>query len=432
MKITEQMIRKAVDSTTFSGATGEMLPEQQDKYVEMLRDNSRLMKYVDWNNKVKVKGEIDRLHIGEPITRGAPENTDIGETVTVLPTQIDYATKKLRSSLNITIESLDSNIEQENLEETIQGMMVRQTAIDIENAAINGDETITGTTPVDLLLKTNNGWNKLADAAHVIDAAGAYLSDDLLAEAFRRMPDHNMQDPDVKWIMSRRLMVDLAQARSVRLTAGGDRALSLAIDDPLGIPFVDPKGIPLIKGNQSLSILGATYAQGVGDRHGPFKIETGVNDTFIFAIDGGADITVTLPEAILETRQVAALLNAGAGFLLAKDNGQHKLVLTNATSGAGTSIAVKAGLANATLGFTNATTYSGSAAGAAGTIYEGTSFYLTNPKNLGYVFHKGSRIFAEYNKDYDRIEIVIYNRVDYFIHNPDALVKVKNVRVRMS
>jgi len=40
----------------------------------------------------------------------------------------------------------------------------------------------------------------------------------------------------------------------------------------------------------------------------------------------------------------------------------------------------------------------------------------------------GTRIFSEFNKNYDRIETIVYNQVDAKVENIDAIVKGINVR----
>ena len=53
---------------------------------------------------------------------------------------------------------------------------------------------------------------------------------------------------------------------------------------------------------------------------------------------------------------------------------------------------------------------------------------LTNPRNLLWGVLDGTRMFTEFNKDFDRIETVLFNQTDAEIENPDALVLGINLR----
>ncbi len=427
----KELIKKVVESGNFGGAYGGQLqPEQQKQFIVMIRDNSRMMKYVDYKSVGNKRGEFDRLHLNEPITRRAPENTLKVETTNVLPTQVKYDCEKVQSCLDITTEAMEDNIEQEGIESTVQNMIAKQVSIDFENLAINGDDAITGTTNLEELLKIDDGWDKLTDGVHIVDAGGAYLSDEILAEAVRRMPDHYMNDPGVRWFFNRRTMVDLAQHRSNRDTSGGDDALSLKIADPFGVPFLDKMGLPLIPSNKPLALEGLTPAMVLGMGIGPWKFVTGVNDTFSINVDGAGMTNVVLPESILETYQVCALINASVGVDIARDNGHGRIILESPSTGiAGSSLAIGTGNANGDLGFSNLS-YAGSDAGTAGIVNEGTFIWLANPKNFWFRIFRGTRAYSEYNKDYDRVENVIYNSIDQGLHNPDAMVKIKNLRTR--
>lgn len=102
-------------------------------------------------------------------------------------------------------------------------------------------------------------------------------------------------------------------------------------------------------------------------------------------------------------------------------------MLYTTTTGAAAQIILGASTFLATAGLT-AGTYAGHNAGSAGTVYEGSFVLLTNPMNLIFGMLAGTRIFSEFNKNYDRIETIVYNQVDAKVENIDAIVKGINVR----
>ena len=55
---------------------------------------------------------------------------------------------------------------------------------------------------------------------------------------------------------------------------------------------------------------------------------------------------------------------------------------------------------------------------------------LCNPRNLIFGMLDSTRIFSEFEKNYDRIETIMYNHVDAKIENLDAMVLIDNVRLR--
>ena len=61
---------------------------------------------------------------------------------------------------------------------------------------------------------------------------------------------------------------------------------------------------------------------------------------------------------------------------------------------------------------------------------DGTFMWLTDPKNFIWVVHAGTRTASEYEKDNDRWEFVIYNKVDALVEELDAVVKAVDLRIR--
>jgi hypothetical protein len=161
---------------------------------------------------------------------------------------------------------------------------------------------------------------------------------------------------------------------------------------------------------------------------------TGSNDqTSIDNNAGDGPVVVTFTAGVHETveiaRQINVALSGTIADIVASDNGEGELLLVCTSTGATSKVIIAAGGndANATLGLTAGTT-TGSDAGSAGTVLEGSFVLLTNPLNLIFAMLAGTRIFSEFNKDYDRIDTVVYNQVDVNVENVDAIVKAINVR----
>ncbi|MDX1746738.1 MAG: hypothetical protein R3324_12430, partial [Halobacteriales archaeon] len=117
---------------------------------------------------------------------------------------------------------------------------------------------------------------------------------------------------------------------------------------------------------------------------------------------------------------------------VAFDDGYGRLTIKTLDTGAARSIAITVGGArdaSRTLGLSDGVApVSVSGGDNTGTVREGTFILLTNPRNLLWGILDGTRMFTEFNKDFDRIETVVYNQTDAQIENPDALVLGLNLR----
>jgi len=312
--------------------------------------------------------------------------------------------------------------------------MTERISTDLELLGIQGDiTTYTGPTdPMSRLLKRLDGWDLLTNGCHIVDADGQEVSKNLFAAMLRAMPKQFKQDPGLRWLVSDTLSNDWMNLLSERGTGVGDAALQGTGLNPFGRPMVM---VPLIPDDKTLSILAATPADVKGNRFGPFAIVTGTNDqTSINNNAGAGPVVVTLTNGVHETVEIArqinvAIIAGGITDIVAQDDGEGRLEFVTNTEGATSQVIIAAGGndANATLGLTAATT-SGSDAGSAGNVLEGTFVLLTNPLNLIFGMLAGTRVFSEFNKNVDQIETVVYNQIAVELENVDAVVKGTNIR----
>jgi len=307
--------------------------------------------------------------------------------------------------------------------------LMTQISTDLENLAINGDKTISGSDPLSVLLKHDDGWDVQTETCHIVDVEGGYLSKRVFAGMLRQMPKQFRGDPGLRWILSRGANVDWMELNSDRQTATGDAALSGNAPPPFGIPIIE---VPLIPDDKDVSVKTATSGITIGKRFGPFII-TATNKTVIVRIDGAGsgNVTVTLTEGTFEAFELAGMINGADSSLagVAGDDGEGRLMIKSPTTGTSSTVVIAAGTANSTLGLT-AATYAGSNAGSASLVPEGTFIWLANPKNFIWAILNGTRVHTEYEKDYDRIETVVYNKIDSAIENKNGIVKATNIRVR--
>jgi hypothetical protein len=426
----EELILKTLKTSDFF-AGGQLNPEQQDRFLKYVKDYSVLLKNVRVERMTQPKADVDKLFVGETITESVEEDDPTPDSAFVRPKfgRVSLDVKTLRSAWANTTKSLQANIEQERLEDSLVEVYMKRIGTDLEDLFWNGDTTLPATTPRNKLLKRLDGISKLTAAAHVIDAGGASITKGLWSAALRAMPKQFASDPGLRWLVSKGLQGDWRDIVSDRPTMVGDEALKGNDLAPQGIPWLVA---PVIPDDLALTVAEATSAQVTGDRFDVFEIKTGVNDKFRVDIDNAGAVTVTFPQGVFHAIEIAAFINATPGLSgVASATREGQVVITSPTTGAASEVDIQVVALDSytELGFTVGVTV-GVNAGGGGDVSEGTEIVLCNPKNLIWAMLDGTRVYSEFNKGRDRVETVVYNQVDTKIENIDALVKIVNVRRR--
>jgi len=428
--VNEALIEKTLESGDFF-AGGQINPTQQAEFVRLVKDFSVMLQMVRFVDMPTKRYLIDKIHLGEPITRGIAENTNaMTNLVSPKMNQITLTTSKIKTAYAITTEALQVALTQEDLEDTVLEMVTKRYSTDVEILAISGDDTVTGTTPYDELVKVFDGWDKITDDAQIVDAAGATISKAIFTSMLRTMPQQYLQDPDLRWLLSRITNIDWMDEIADRETALGDAAHRGDAPGTMGVPA---SIIPLIPTEKTVAVAGATPGTVTGGQYGPFEVVTGSNDQINLNIDAAGAHEIVLPNGVWEAIRIAAFLNADVtyaanGLVAVDDDGRVKL--SSSTTGALSTVAVLATSTPAqnvapTLGIGLAT-YTGAAIGS-GTEDAGTILWLANPMNFIFGMLDSTRVFSEFNKDYDRVEVVMYNEVAVQVENLESIVKAINI-----
>jgi hypothetical protein len=364
------------------------------------------------------------------------ENSNPAQDNKVLVNTLHLDAIKIRSSHDLTTEVLQQNLEGDDFEMTVIRAMAARSALDMGLLALLGDTSQPSTTAYNRLINGQDGWYKKAQSSHVLNLEGAYVEPGIFSEMIRMLPQQYRGDPGLRFIVSETAVIDWQDQLQSRPTPLGDAGLgafgpSLA---PYGKKFhVEP----LISDDMALTVTENVPAYVMGNIAGPFSIVAGSNDALSLTINS-TSVTVTIPSTtfstvggVVDSVQVikaindAIALTAAAGLAVAYDDGWGRVDLKSTGTGSGQAIVVNAATANSTIGWT-AATYDG--ANTSGTVNEGSFIMLTNPKNLVWGILDGTRMFTQYNKDFDRIESVVYNQVASNIENLDAMVLATNLR----
>ena len=165
--------------TTGDLNANSMKREIADRFINQVIDESVLLKNVRVHRTDAAAGDISKLALSGPVTYKATEATETTDTRKPTNTVVPYATKKTTSAIDISGELSEDNIEGPNGRNTILSCIVTQMGNDMEQLAIEGDDSISGSTDIEKLLKSNDGWKLLTASgtgAHIVDAAGKKAS----------------------------------------------------------------------------------------------------------------------------------------------------------------------------------------------------------------------------------------------------------------
>lgn len=187
---TNELFQKVVDTVQVAGGNGGILMnEQANRFIDYMWDETVLGQTVRQIRMNAPTREIDRMDLGRRIARHATEGVD--DSVNAVPTfaKITITTEKIRLDWELTRESLEDNIEQDDLEDHIARLMATQLGNDLEDLAINGDSEIAPGTEGYALLKTFDGYHKRAVVGgRVVDHAGQPVNSDAFSRAYRALP----------------------------------------------------------------------------------------------------------------------------------------------------------------------------------------------------------------------------------------------------
>lgn len=204
----DQLVSKAaIDDTTLPNSV--LNRQQANRFIDLVVDQSVLLKRV---RNVRIdypKGEINKLDLGNIVTEGA--NT-VSTASTSVPTEstVQYDTEKYRSAFDLKTDFLEDNIEGGGARDTILNMFSKRIAIDMEMASIEGDQSLTvgdGQTASNNLLGANDGFMRILDsnvpAANIIACGGNDPSLKLYYDMKRAIPTaYRVAKPSYVWLVS--------------------------------------------------------------------------------------------------------------------------------------------------------------------------------------------------------------------------------------
>lgn len=248
----EQLIQKAVITTDMIASAGKLNPAQSDKFIDYVVDQSVLK-----NNARVVRFraetlEIDKIGIGRRAAVPKAEARDPGVRRGINTSKVSLSPSELMVPFEISDTFKDVNIEGDAVEDHIIQMFAKQFSNDLEELYINGNklgpavaegEIVDGGSDdlyiKDTYLALQDGWAKLAEGAHVVDAGGQSIGLGIFGKALRAMPTKFRRNKgELRWFMSPDLWQLYTEKLATRATVLGDNAVTGDAVGPFGIPAV--------------------------------------------------------------------------------------------------------------------------------------------------------------------------------------------------
>jgi len=245
----EELVQKAVITADTLASSGKLNPAQSDKFIDYvvdetsLKDNARVVRFRNEDL------DIDKIGIGTRAAVPKSEARDPGIRRGVNTSKITLTPSEIMVPIEIGDTFREINIEGEDVENHIIQMFAAQTANDIEELYITGDQLgpaqlegaiVDGGSTTqyvkDSYLALQNGWQKLGNGGHTVDAEGANIGLSIFSKALRAMPTKFRRNKALlRWIMSPDLEQIYNEKLATRATALGDQAAGGGSVGPFGV-----------------------------------------------------------------------------------------------------------------------------------------------------------------------------------------------------
>ena len=287
------LLEKVVNTTSIGADNGGILnAKQANTFLDYVFDQSVLMKTARIVRMSEPTVDIDAMDLGNRIMRKASEGVDDGVNADPTFSKISMTTVKLRLDWELTTEGLEDNIQGNSLEDHVASLMARATANDLEDLYIHGD-----TTSSDPLLKSLNGWRKIARSdANVVDAAGGYLTRSVFDTALRAMPNKYLQRrSQLAWSTSSSLLQDYVWSLTNTNSAGGTVGDNAVYNSTLGDGIINGGAGGAAGGGNGTSYVNGIRPFGIGLLEVPLYEETEAG-TYSGASGNHGVVELTFPQ----------------------------------------------------------------------------------------------------------------------------------------
>lgn len=234
MTLNNKTIIEKADVTLATLASGGLMnPEQADTFLRMVQSAPTILKDSRFVQMASDTRKIEKIGFGSRILRPGVEGKVLADADRSAPSTstITLNAKEVIAEVHITYDTLENNIEGDNLQNTIMQMLAERAALDIEELIVNGDKT-----SADPYLALLDGLRKQAKS-HVVDHAAGAFSKDVFKKAYKAVPAKYLRSPkDWKFYASHGLEVEWKDQVAARQTNLGDFSLQGGLASAYGVP----------------------------------------------------------------------------------------------------------------------------------------------------------------------------------------------------
>lgn len=235
----QAIIEKAVITTQALAAGGKLNDAQSKQFIDYVIQETaltELARTVRFTNENLV---IDKITVGRRVTVPAEEAADPGIRRGVSTGKVTLTPRELMTPFEVGDGFKEHNIEGDGAEDHVVKMMAARTGNDIEELYINGNtdgpaalesdlrENGSSTQYIkDTFLAQFDGWSKLADSAHTVDAGAAPIGVAIFGAMLRALPTKFKRNKaNLRWYGSPDLWQLFQEKLASRATAMGDSAV---------------------------------------------------------------------------------------------------------------------------------------------------------------------------------------------------------------
>ncbi|WP_144525714.1 phage major capsid protein [Bacillus pumilus] len=233
----QEVINKAEVTLGTLKTGGLMNPTQASTFIRMVQNTPTLLQDARVIPMESDSQKIEKIGFGQRILRAGEEGKALEAKDSVAPTTstVQLTAKEVIAEVNITYDTLENNIEGDNLQNTIMQMLAERAAVDIEELILNGD-----TKSEDTYLAQLDGIRKQAES-HIVDVAGEPLTRQVFKQGYKAVPPKYLRVPqEFRFYTSPGQEVEWKDKVADRQTNLGDAAVQGGLSSAFGVPV---KGI---------------------------------------------------------------------------------------------------------------------------------------------------------------------------------------------
>lgn len=223
------LLEKAQITTSLGGQASA---QDATEFIDLAVDQTEVLKRIRVESGIKTSYNIDGIALGAPVTVSATEATApvSGDVNTPTITRATLQPIEVIAPFDVSFSFLRKNIEGERVNDTLNKLFAKRFGKDMVMLAFNGDDSNTGTSRVDKLLKIKDGFYVQAAAdvnVHSVTISGADYLSTIFPNMLAALPkDYKDDREQLGLFVSPDVAEAYAQQIGARNTSLGDQILT--------------------------------------------------------------------------------------------------------------------------------------------------------------------------------------------------------------